>query len=42
MMKIQFVFWLVTPYSNVVGYICFRGLYCFHVQGKVSGVWKWT
>jgi hypothetical protein len=25
-------FWVMTPYSDVVGYKCFRGLHCLHLQ----------
>jgi hypothetical protein len=32
--KIQvYIFWVVTPCSAAVGYECFGGLYCLHVQG---------
>jgi hypothetical protein len=31
------VFWVVTPYSVVVGCQRFGGLYCFHLQGEGSG-----
>jgi hypothetical protein len=27
------VFWVVTPSSVVVGYLCFGGLCCLHLQG---------
>jgi len=34
--KIQVeVFWVVTLCSIVVGYQCFRGPCCFHLQGEV-------
>jgi hypothetical protein len=39
-MKFQVaVFWVVTPYGVVVGYHCFEGPYCLHLQGEVSGAW---
>jgi len=31
------VFWVVTPYSIVVGYQHFRGPCCLHLQGEVIG-----
>jgi len=35
MMKIQVVvFWVVTPYSDVVGYQCFRGPCCLPLRVK--------
>jgi hypothetical protein len=30
------VFWVMTPYSDMVGYQCFRGPCCFHLKGKVE------
>jgi len=27
------VFWVMVPYSNVVGYQCFGGPFCLHPQG---------
>jgi uncharacterized membrane protein YgcG len=35
MFQVQ-VFWVVTPCSVVVGYQCFGGPYCFHLQGEVA------
>jgi len=35
-------FWVVMLHSNMVGYQCFRGPYYLHLQGGVSGVWKWA
>jgi len=29
------VFWVVKPYSDMVGYQCFRGLCYFHFQGEL-------
>jgi hypothetical protein len=38
-MKIQFVvFWVVTPFSDMVRYQCFRGLYC-HCALKIEASW---
>jgi hypothetical protein len=38
--KIQVeVLWVVTPCSVVVGYHCFRGPCCHHLQSEVSGAW---
>jgi hypothetical protein len=34
--KIQVVFWSVMA-CNVVGYQCFRGPSCHHLQGEVTG-----
>jgi hypothetical protein len=34
------VFWVVTLCS-VVGYHCFGGPYCLHLEGEVLGAWKW-
>jgi hypothetical protein len=34
------VFWVVTPYSVVVGYHYFRGPWCLHLQGEVAGMEK--
>jgi hypothetical protein len=31
------IFWDVMP-SRVVGYQCFRGLSCLHLQGEVTGM----
>jgi len=41
------VFWVVMPCSVAVGYQCFRGPHCFHLQGEVSGngkkgIHKWV
>jgi len=30
------VFWIVMPWSYVVGYWCFRGLCCLHLQDEWS------
>jgi hypothetical protein len=30
------IFWVVTPCNVVVGYQCFRGPYCFYIQGEGS------
>jgi hypothetical protein len=35
-MKTHVVFWVVTPYSDVVGYQYFRGPCCLHLQGEVK------
>jgi hypothetical protein len=36
-MKIQdVVFWVVMPCSDVVGYQCFGGPCCLHLQGEVN------
>jgi hypothetical protein len=35
MMQVE-VFWVVTPYSVVVGYQRFRGPCCLHLQGEVK------
>jgi len=36
-MRIQVaVFWVVTPCSVVVGYRCFGGPCCLHLQGEVN------
>jgi hypothetical protein len=38
MMVIQVeVFWIVMPCSGVVGYQCFGGCCCFHLQGVMNG-----
>jgi hypothetical protein len=37
-MFLVFVFWVVIPHSVVVGYQCFRGLWCLHLQGEVADV----
>jgi len=28
------VFWVLIPFGVVVGYQCFRGPWCLHLQGK--------
>jgi len=33
------VFWVVSPYSVVIGYQSFRGLYCFLLQ--LLHPWRW-
>jgi hypothetical protein len=33
-------FWVVMPSSVVVGYQCFRGPCCLHLQVEVTGYWK--
>jgi len=30
------VFWVVMTCSAVIGYQCFRGPYCLHLQGEVA------
>jgi hypothetical protein len=41
--KIQFkVLWVVTPYSVVVGYQCFRGPCCLHLLGSPLKHWYHT
>jgi hypothetical protein len=35
--RVQVIFWVVMPCSDVVGYWCFRGPYCLHLQGEVNG-----
>jgi len=30
----------MTPCNDVIGYQCFRGPCCFHVQGEETGSWK--
>jgi len=40
-MKIQvMVSWVLTLCSDVVGYQCFRGPCCFHLQGEVNHTGK--
>jgi len=34
-MKIEAVFWVVTPFCGV-GYQLFGGLYCLHLQGVTT------
>jgi len=35
-MKMQvMVFWIMMLYSDVIGYHCFRGPCCLHLQGEV-------
>jgi hypothetical protein len=34
------VFWVVTPYSVVIGYQHFRRSCCLHCQGEVNGAGK--
>jgi len=34
------VVWVVMPCSFVVGYQCFRGLCCFHLQSEVPRMGK--
>jgi hypothetical protein len=31
------VFWVVTSCSVVIGYQCFGGPCCYHLQGEVNG-----
>jgi hypothetical protein len=39
MVKIQVeVFWVVTPCNVAVGYQCFGGSCCFHLEGEVEAV----
>jgi hypothetical protein len=33
--KIEVIFWVVTSCSDVVGYHCFGGSCCLHLQGEV-------
>jgi hypothetical protein len=35
--KIQVEFWVVTLYSVMVGYHCFRGPYYLHIHVEVTG-----
>jgi hypothetical protein len=35
-LKRLMVFWVVTPYSVVVGYQCFGSPCCFHLQGELA------
>jgi len=35
-LKIQIVFWVVTPCSDVVGYQRYGGPCCLHLQGEVT------
>jgi len=32
LVKIQVVFWVVTPYSVIVKHQCFKGSCCLHLQ----------
>jgi len=34
------VFWIATP-RTIVGYQCFGGLCCLHLQCKVTSPWRW-
>jgi hypothetical protein len=36
----KLVFWMLTLCSDVVGYQCFRGPGCLHLQGEVNGAGK--
>jgi hypothetical protein len=36
------VFWVVTPFTTVVGYQRFEGPCCFRLQGEVRGAWWWA
>jgi len=36
------VFLVLTLWSDVVGYQCFGGPCCLHLQGEESGGWRWT
>jgi hypothetical protein len=36
------VLWVVMPWSIVVGYQCFRGSCCLHLEGEVKMEVTWT
>jgi len=38
--EVNSVFWVVKPCNVAVGYQCFRGLWCLHLQGEVHGAGK--
>jgi len=39
MLQVEF-FWIAIPCSVVVGYQCFGGTCCLHLQGEVNGTGK--